>query len=107
VRVAGQAAMGNPAWSGEAPDPGTSRAPYRLYNIGNSEPVDLLSMIGMLERALGREAIKNMLPMQPGDVPETSADVRDLVEDVGYQPATRLEDGIGKFVAWYRSYYGV
>ena len=105
VRVAARLAEANAEWSGNAPDPGTSNAPYRLYNIGNSQPVDLLSMIGALEAALGREAKKNWLPMQPGDVPETSADVEDLVRDVGYRPSTPLDEGIRRFVAWYRDFY--
>jgi UDP-glucuronate 4-epimerase len=105
VRVAARPAEPNPEWSGNAPDPGTSNAPYRLYNIGNSQPVDLLSMISALEGALGREAKKNWLPMQPGDVPQTSADVEDLVRDVGYRPSTPLDDGIRRFVAWYRDFY--
>lgn len=89
-------------WSGDAPDPGTSRAPYRLYNIGNHNPVELMEMIATLERALGREAEKVMLPMQPGDVPATYADVADLARDVGFAPATPLEVGVGRFVEWYR-----
>lgn len=107
VRVAARTAVADPSWSGQTPDPGTSNAPYRLYNIGNSQPVDLLAMIEILERVTGREARKTMLPLQPGDVPETSADVEDLVRDVGYRPATPLQDGIARFVAWYRDYYGV
>lgn len=107
VRVATRVAAPNPDWTGAAPDPGTSNAPYRIYNIGNANPVDLLTMIELLERALGREALRTWMPMQPGDVPETAADVDDLVRDVGYRPATPLEDGIKRFVAWYRDYYGV
>lgn len=105
VRVAAKPATPDPGWSGRTPDPGTSNAPYRLYNIGNSEPVDLLTMIALLERALGREAQKTWLPLQPGDVPETAADVEDLARDVGYRPSTPLEEGIARFVAWYRDYY--
>lgn len=107
VRTAERVATRNPKWSGEAPDPGTSTAPYRIYNIGNTEPVDLMTMIGILERALGREAKKTYLPMQPGDVPETWADVDDLVRDTGYRPKTSLEDGIAAFVTWYRDYYQI
>jgi UDP-glucuronate 4-epimerase len=107
VRVAVKPAAANPDWNSDAPDPGTSSAPYRIYNIGNSQPVDLLSMVETLERVLGREAKKTWLPMQPGDVPETSANVDDLVRDVGYKPGTPLEDGITRFVAWYRDYYRV
>ncbi len=106
LRVATHAAAPNAAWSGLAPDPGTSRAPYRVYNIGNSEPVDLMTMIATLETALGKEARKRWLPLQPGDVPETSADVEDLARDVGYRPRTALADGISRFVGWYRTYYG-
>ncbi|WP_291174442.1 NAD-dependent epimerase [Hyphomicrobium sp.] len=107
VRVAGMPATANPDWDSRAPDPATSSAPYRLYNIGNAEPADLLAMIRILERILGREAKMTFLPLQPGDVPETAADVTDLVRDVGYRPATRLEDGIARFVDWYRDYYRV
>jgi UDP-glucuronate 4-epimerase len=107
VRVAVKPAAANPDWNGDAPDPGTSSAPYRIYNIGNSQPVDLLSMVETLERVLGREAKKTWLPMQPGDVPETSADVDDLVRDVGYRPGTPLAEGIARFVSWYRDYYRV
>lgn len=107
VRTADRIATTNPAWSGDTPDPGTSLAPYRLYNIGNNNPVELMHLIGSLEKALGREARKNFLPLQPGDVPKTYADVDDLVADVGFKPATSIEEGIPKFVAWYRSYHGV
>jgi len=96
----------NADWSSDAPDPGTSRAPYRLYNIGNQRPVDLMKYIGLVEECLGMEAEKNMLPLQPGDVPDTWADVEDLVRDVGYRPQTPVEEGVGKFVEWYLSYYG-
>lgn len=107
VRTAERFATGNPEWSGEAPDPGTSTAPYRIYNIGNTEPVDLMTMIGLLEHALGREARKTFLPLQPGDVPETWANVDDLVRDTGYRPQTPLKTGIEAFVAWYRGYYRI
>lgn len=93
-------------WSGAAPDPATSAAPYRLYNIGNHEPVALLDFVAALEQALGQEAKKIMLPMQPGDVEKTFADVEDLKRDVGFAPSTPLKIGIAKFVAWYRDYYG-
>ena len=96
----------NPNWSGAHPDPATSSAPYRIYNIGNHQPVELMHFIGVLEKALGREAKKNFLPMQPGDVPATFADVDDLVADVGFAPATPIEDGVARFVKWYRDYYG-
>jgi len=96
----------NPDWSSDTPDPGTSQAPYRLYNIGNQRPVDLMKYIGLVEECLGKEAEKNMLPLQPGDVPDTWADVEDLVRDVGYRPQTPVEEGVAKFVEWYLSYYG-
>jgi len=96
----------DPDWNGDHPDPGTSKAPYRLYNIGNSRPVDLMKYIGLLEEYLGRVAEKNMLPLQPGDVPDTWADVEDLARDVGYRPSTPVEEGVKKFVDWYLEYYG-
>ncbi len=101
-RVVDKAPGGDPAWSGNAPDPGTSRAPYRLYNIGNNNPVELLDLIGAIEAALGRRAEKLMLPIQPGDVPATFADVDDLQRDVGFRPATPIGEGVRRFVAWYR-----
>lgn len=107
VRVVDRVAAPNPAWSGDAPDPGTSAAPYRLYNIGNNNPVELLRLIELLEQALGRAAQKRMLPMQPGDVPATYADVDDLMRDVGFRPATSIEEGVRRFVAWYRSFYAM
>ena len=94
-------------WSGAAPDPGSSPAPYRLYNIGNHSPVKLLDFITTLEEALGRKAQKEFLPLQPGDVPATYADVADLEAAVGFSPATSLAEGIGRFVEWYRDYYRV
>jgi len=107
VRTLGRPAAPNPEWSGDAPDPGTSTAPYRVYNIGNNQPVELMEMIETLEEALGRKAEKNFLPIQPGDVPATFADVDDLIRDVGFKPQTPLKTGIGRFVEWYRGYYGV
>ena len=106
VRVLDRVPAPNPDWDGDHPDPATSTAPYRLYNIGNGTPVELMHFIATLERCLGREAQKNLLPMQPGDVPATWADVQDLVRDVGYQPDTPVEEGVARFVAWYRDYYG-
>jgi UDP-glucuronate 4-epimerase len=106
LRTADKVATPNPDWSGDDPDPATSNAPYRLYNIGNNNPVDLMHFIACIEKALGREAKKNFLPLQPGDVPKTYANVDALVADVGFKPATPIEDGIAKFIAWYRSYYG-
>jgi len=107
VRVLDKIPTANPAWSGERPDPATSNAPYRLYNIGNSQQEELLRYIEVLEQCLGRKAQKNLLPIQPGDVPETFADVSALVEDVGYRPSTPIEVGVERFVDWYRDYYGV
>ncbi|WP_432821257.1 NAD-dependent epimerase [Trichloromonas sp.] len=105
VRVADTTATGNPGWNGDAPDPGTSAAPYRLYNIGNNNPVELMYLIETLEAALGRKAEKNLLPIQPGDVPATYADVEALTADVGFKPATPIEEGVRRFVDWYRDYY--
>ena len=105
VRTADRIAAPNPDWSGDHPDPATSSAPYRLYNIGNNKPVQLMHFIACIETALGREAKKNFLPLQPGDVPKTFADVDDLVADIGFKPATPIEEGIARFVEWYRSYY--
>ncbi|MGZ5609211.1 MAG: NAD-dependent epimerase [Methylobacter sp.] len=107
IRVIDQPAQANADWSSENPDPATSFAPYRIYNIGNNNPVHLLTFIETLEKYLGKEAIKNLLPMQPGDVPDTYADVSDLVHDLGYKPATSLEDGIRNFVEWYKDFYRV
>lgn len=105
VRVLDQPAQPDPTWSGEAPNPGISSAPYRLYNIGNHQPVELLRFIEVLEDALGKKAEKNFLPLQPGDVPATYADVDDLVKDVDFKPNTPIEVGIRRFVEWYRSFY--
>jgi UDP-glucuronate 4-epimerase len=107
VRVIERIPPGNAAWSGDAPDPSTSRAPYQIYNIGNNHPVELLHLIECLEKSLGREARKNLLPMQPGDVPATFADVDDLSRDTGFTPATPIEEGVAKFVEWYQGYHGV
>jgi UDP-glucuronate 4-epimerase len=107
VRVADRPARPDPAWTGDRPDPGTSAAPYRVYNIGNHQPVELMHLIETLERCLGAEARRTMLPMQPGDVPATYADVDDLARDVGFQPRTPIEEGVARFVAWYREYHGV
>jgi UDP-glucuronate 4-epimerase len=105
IRVTDMVASANQAWSSDAPDPGTSYAPYRIYNIGNNSPVELLRFIEVLEEKLGRKAIKNLLPIQPGDVPATCADVDDLIRDAGFAPETPIEEGIGRFVEWYREYY--
>jgi UDP-glucuronate 4-epimerase len=105
VRTADHVAAPNPAYSSDAPDPGTSSAPYRVYNIGNDNPVELMDMIGVLEGVLGRKAEKRMLPLQAGDVPATWANVDDLTRDVGFKPATPIDEGIRRFVAWYKEYY--
>jgi UDP-glucuronate 4-epimerase len=107
VRTADHVPQPNPEWSGDRPDPGTSAAPYRLYNIGNNRPVELMQLIELLETALGRKAEKRFLPMQPGDVPATYADIDGLARDVGFRPATPIEEGVARFVAWYRQFYGV
>ncbi|MBN2654309.1 MAG: NAD-dependent epimerase [Nitrospirae bacterium] len=107
IRVIDNIAEPNPEWSGDSPDSATSRAPYRLYNIGNNSPVELMRYIEVLEECLGKKAQKNMLPMQPGDVPATYADLDDLTRDVGFKPATPIEKGIKNFVEWYRGYYKV
>ena len=107
VRVLDRVAQGDPGADMTRPDPAVSAAPFRLYNIGNHSPVKLTVFIETLERALGKQAEKKLLPMQPGDVPATYADVADLQADVGFAPSTRLEDGIRKFVDWYREYYRV
>lgn len=105
VRVLDRVPQPNPDWSGDNPDSATSAAPYRLYNIGNNNPVELMHYIEVLEQCLGRKAEKNLLPLQPGDVPATYANVEDLVRDIGYKPDMSVEQGIANFVAWYRDYY--
>ena len=105
IRVIDRVAPSNRDWIASKPDPGTSPAPYRLYNIGNNNPVELLDYIGAIESALGMKAEKNLLPIQPGDVPATYADVDDLVADVGFKPSTSIQDGISSFISWYRDYY--
>jgi len=97
----------NPEWKGDNPDSATSFAPYKLYNIGNNHPVELLRFIEVIEDSLGKKAVKNFMPMQPGDVPATYADVDDLINAVGFKPATSIEDGINKFVNWYKDYYKI
>ncbi|HSY52614.1 MAG TPA: NAD-dependent epimerase [Thermoanaerobaculia bacterium] len=106
VRVVDAVAAPDPAWNGDAPDPATSFAPYRLFNIGNNQPVPLLDFIAALEEALGRKAKLELLPIQPGDVPSTMADVSELEAAVGFRPSTTIRDGIGRFVNWYKEYYG-
>lgn len=107
VRTLDKIPQGNPDWRGDAPDPGTSFAPFRLYNIGNHSPVELMTFIELIEKYTGRKAEKNFLPLQPGDVPATYADVDDLVRDVDYSPGTPVEAGIERFVQWYKDYYKV
>ncbi|NMW17962.1 MAG: NAD-dependent epimerase [Chlorobiaceae bacterium] len=107
LRTLDHVAEPNDDWSGITPDPGSSRAPWRVYNIGNSSPVDLMDYIKALEQELGRTAVKEFLPMQPGDVPDTYADVDQLMHDVHYKPETTVKEGIRRFVTWYRSYYNL
>jgi UDP-glucuronate 4-epimerase len=107
IRTSDHTAEPNPDWDSDRPDPATSRAPYRIYNIGNNNPVELMHLISTLEQALGRTAEKNMLPLQMGDVPATYADVDALVADVGFAPKTPIETGVARFVAWYREYYRI
>ncbi|HEY0981414.1 NAD-dependent epimerase [Schlesneria sp.] len=107
IRVTDRIPTGNPEWSGAHPDPATSRAPYRIYNIGNNQPVELMHLIETLEQSLGMTARKNFLPMQAGDVPATYADVDDLTRDVGFRPRTPIETGVDRFVKWYRAYHRV
>jgi UDP-glucuronate 4-epimerase len=107
VRVADRTATGNTEWSGARPDPGSSAGPWRVYNIGNHEPVELMHLIEVLEAALGKKAEKRFLDLQAGDVPATFADVADLERDLDFKPATPIDVGVGRFVAWYRSFYGV
>lgn len=107
VRVMDRIPEPNSVWSGDRPDPGTSYAPYRIYNIGNNSPVELLTFIETIEKCLGKTAEKNFLPLQAGDVPATYADVDDLMNDVGFKPATPIGEGVARFVQWYREYYHV
>ncbi len=107
VRVLDRPAAADPAWSGDRPTPARSSAPYRLYNIGNHQPVELLRIIEILEGLLGKKAKMELMPMQPGDVPATYADIEDLARDAGFRPNTPIETGIRKFVEWYRAYAGL
>jgi UDP-glucuronate 4-epimerase len=107
VKLIDHPPQGNPAWSGDDPDPASSYAPWRIYNIGNHTPVELMEVVGLLERALGKTALKELMPMQPGDVPATCADVDALQKAVGFAPNTPVADGIARFVAWYRAYHRV
>ncbi len=107
IRTLDKVAAPNDQWTSDKPDPATSSAPFRVYNIGNNKPVDLEHYIKVLEDSLGKKAEKNLLPLQPGDVPDTYADVTDLINDVDYKPDTSVEDGVKRFVEWYRDYYQV
>jgi UDP-glucuronate 4-epimerase len=107
VKLIDHVAQANPAWSGNKPDPATSRAPWTVYNIGNHTPVDLMEVVRLLETALGKKAIRTLVPMQPGDVWETCADVGDLQKAVGFIPSTPIALGIQKFVDWFRAFHGV
>jgi UDP-glucuronate 4-epimerase len=107
IRALDRPAKPDPAWDAHRPDPATSDAPYRIYNIGNNAPVKLTAYIEALEEALGRKAERNLLPLQAGDVPDTYADVSDLERDLGYRPATSVRDGVARFVEWYRAYHGL
>jgi UDP-glucuronate 4-epimerase len=107
VKVLDHPPRGNSEWSGKVPDPSTSPAPYKIYNIGNNSPVNLMDFIKAIESALGKEAKKNFMPMQAGDVPATWADVDDLVKDLGYAPSVEVVDGVGRFVKWYIDFFKV
>jgi UDP-glucuronate 4-epimerase len=104
VRLIDRPPQGNPAWSGDKPDPSSSAAPWKIYNIGNNNPEELMHVVSLLEKEFGRTAVKEMLPMQPGDVPVTYADVEDLARDIGFRPATSIEDGVARFAQWYREH---
>jgi UDP-glucuronate 4-epimerase len=106
VRLIDRVPAPDPGWTGDRPDPSTSAAPWRVYNIGNNKTVEVTEVVRLLEAELGRTAIKELVPMQLGDVPETCADVDDLMRDIGYRPSTPIEEGIKQFAAWYRAYRG-
>jgi UDP-glucuronate 4-epimerase len=105
VRLMDHPPKGSPDWSSDNPDPATSAAPWKIYNIGNNRPEELMHVVSLLEKEFGRTAVKEMLPMQPGDVPATYADIEDLARDVGFKPATTIEDGVGRFAKWFREYH--
>ncbi len=105
MRLVEHAPAGDANWSGEAPDPGSSAAPWRVYNIGNNNPVELLEVVRLLEQAIGKKAKRELMPMQPGDVPATYANVDDLMREVDFKPKTPIADGIARFIVWYRSYH--
>ncbi len=106
VRLIERPAVPDPAWSAQSPDPGRSSAPWRIFNVGNRNPVEVLRVVELIERALGRKAVRELVPMQPGDVPETYADVDDLAAETGFSPKTPIEEGVARFIDWYRSYHG-
>jgi UDP-glucuronate 4-epimerase len=106
VRIMGRLPEPDPTWNGNNPDPGTSYARYKIYNIGNNNPVELMEFIGVIEKVLGKKAKKEFLDLQPGDVPATYADIDDLIKDVGFKPETTIETGINQFILWYNKYYG-
>ncbi len=105
VGLIGHVPTGDPGWSGDAPNPATSRAPWRVYNVGNTRALETAHMLDLLEAAIGRKAVREYLPLQPGDVPDTCADIADLTAAIGYRPKTAIEDGVGRFVAWFRDYH--
>jgi len=107
VRLLERPPQGNPNWSGDKPDPATSAAPWKIYNIGNNNPEELLHVVSLLEKEFGRTVIKEMLPMQPGDVPATYADIEDLEREIGFRPTTSIEDGVAQFAKWYRDYHNL
>ena len=107
VRLIDHVPQGNPEWSGDKPDPGSSAAPWRVYNIGNNNPADVPKVVAILEKELGRIAQKELLPMQSGDVPATYADVDDRMREIGFRPSTSIEDGVRRFVAWFREYHSI
>ena len=107
IKVLDRPPKGKSTWSGKDPDPSCSSAAYKVYNIGNNSPVGLMDYIGAIEKSLGSKAEKNFLPMQPGDVPMTWADVDDLVKDMGYAPSITVEEGVDRFIKWYREFYKI
>jgi UDP-glucuronate 4-epimerase len=107
ARLIDRPPQGNPNWSGDKPDPSSSAAPWKIYNIGNNNPEDLMHVVSLLEKEFGRTVTKEMLPMQPGDVPATYADIEDLARDIGFRPSTTIEEGIARFAKWYRDYHNL
>jgi UDP-glucuronate 4-epimerase len=107
VRLMDRPPQGNKEWSGDRPDPASSAAPWKIYNIGNNNPEQLMHVVSLLEKEFGRTTTKEMLPMQPGDVPATYADIEDLARAIGFRPATTIEDGVARFAKWYRDYHNL